>query len=139
MRRLALNMVLAAAVTVLSGCATPKHIIAVSPVQFEAAYRLPSHYWGLRTEFRQDSHYADIDFYRWGTLSWSEYTGTWRTPIESVPHGLLREARTVFKDGPDLNEKQKEMLDAAMLKARAAGLFAPELFPTAPTISRTRR
>jgi len=138
MHRLIVTLFAVVVVSALAGCMTPKRVIAVSPRQFEAAYRLPSH-WGLRTEFRRNSHYAEIDFYRWGTLSWSEYTGTWRTPVEDLPPSVFREARTVFQDGPDLNLKQKEMLEDAMQKACEVGLFAPEMYPPAPTVSRMQK
>ena len=139
MDKLSISAMLVAAGLAVCGCATSKRVIAVSPSQFEAAYRLPSYYWGLRTEFRGGSRYAEIDFYRWGTLDWSEYTGTWRVPADRLPAGLLREARTVFEGGPDLIVGQKAMLDDATQKARAVGLFAPELFPPAPTVARMNK
>jgi hypothetical protein len=139
MHKVSISAILVAAALALCGCASPKRVIAVSPTQFEAAYRVPSFYWGLRTEFRPGSRYAEIDFYRWGTLDWSEYTGTWRVPAERLPVGLLREARTVFQGGPDLTVSQKQSLDEAIQKARAVGLFAPELFPAAPTVARMKK
>ena len=134
MCRITVSLIAVMVSSLLSGCAPQKRIIPVSPLQFEAAYRLPS-YWTLETKFHRDSKYAEIDFYRWGGLSVIEYIGTWRIAIESVPPGLLREARTEFQDGPDLNEKQKAMLDAAMGTARQVGLFAPVMFPNPPSIT----
>jgi hypothetical protein len=134
MRRIIVYLFAVTVVSLLSGCATQKRVIAVSPLQFEAAYRLPS-WWALKTKFHSDAQYTDIDFYRWGALSLIEYTGTWRISTENVPSGLLREARTAFLNGPDLNENQKAMLDAAMKTARQAGLFDPAIFPDAPSIA----
>jgi hypothetical protein len=133
MQRCGNILVLITTAVAISGCTTSKRVIDVSPSQFAAAYRLPSRYWGLQTKFHWDSRYAEIDYYRWGTRSWPEYVATWRASTATLPPGLLSETRIVFEEGPELSVRQKQILEEAMREARDAGLFAPKLFPMAPS------
>ena len=129
------NSLLLLALLFLFGCAHRKEI-PVTGEQFVAAYNIPSYHWRLKTEYERKENFVYLDFYKWGALSWPEYTGTWKAKRSDIPSELLNTPRIIFDGGTELSSEQEKILKQRMFEASLTGLFKPSLFPQAPSLKK---